>query len=112
MNASATFDDVTSSSTNESFDFFGQVRQATAGLKLTSMVYGLINFSIATAIAWSCSNLLIAIVAFVVSLLIGALIGLALMALVAVKCTDSMVALGAKYEALIEWLNTKFGRKG
>lgn len=96
--------------TTSTTDFFAQVRHATQGLKLTSIVWGLINFSVATAIAWSCSNLIVAIVMFVVSLLIGALIGLAVLTFCALKATDAMVALGAKYEALVEWLSNKFTR--
>lgn len=89
---------------------FQQMGHLAQGLKITSIVLGLINFSIATAIAWSCSNLLIAVVAFVVSILIGALIAMALLVLFTTTCTKAVVALGARYEALVAWLSAKFNR--
>jgi uncharacterized membrane protein YqgA involved in biofilm formation len=93
-----------------SSDFFTDVRHATLGAKVVSTCLGLINFGIAVAVAWSCSSFIVALIAFIVSALVGMLICVLVMMLWAGYATSSMVALGRKFEELSAWLSSKFER--
>jgi uncharacterized membrane protein YqgA involved in biofilm formation len=93
-----------------SSDFFTEVRHATIGAKVVSTCLGLLNFGIAVAVAWSCSSFLVALIAFIVSALVGMLVCVLVMILWAGYATQSMVALGRKFEELSIWLSSKFDR--